>query len=241
MVLKAGPEHGRRATDSIDPGSHMTLNSGQTPIFRMQSPRLLARGWSPDDADAFRTLLDLNDQHLRPFIPWMRSEPLSLQATRERLRVYQQRLQDAEDFRYGLFNADSTDLIGELMLSTRSGPGSREVGYLLDQGHCGRGLASEACAMALRIAFDVASVERVELRCNPENAPSVRIAEKLGFRLDHIVADHSQDSEGQLRDLMVWVIDAAGFAVTRWAALPVEAFAHDGTRLASHGDSMHSR
>ncbi len=204
----------------------------------MQSPRLCARCWSPADAEAFRALLDLNDQHLRPFIPWMRFEPQSLPATRERLRGHQQRLLDGEDFRYALFDAASAELIGELILSTRTGPGSREVGYLLDQHHCDRGLASEAAAMALRVAFDINAVKRVELRCNPANTASVRIAEKLGFRLDHVLPDHSEDSEGVLRDLMVWVIDAAGFAATRWAALPIKAFGVDGAQLAIMQDAI---
>jgi RimJ/RimL family protein N-acetyltransferase len=201
--------------------------SPQAIAYRIESPRLLARCWSADDAEAFRALLDANDRHLRPFIPWMRDEPQPLAATRARLAAHRDRFLAGEDFRYALCLRDET-LIGELILSTRSGPGTREVGYLVDRGHTGQGLATEATAMALRAAFDGLGIARVLLRCSPENAPSVAVARRLGFSLDWVHAAHSPDSEGVLRDLMDWTIDAAGFRAGPFAALPVRVCDADG-------------
>jgi hypothetical protein len=90
------------------------------------------------------------------------------------------------------------------------------------------------------VAFDFADVGRVELHCSPENSPSVRIAEKLGFRLQRVIPAHSQDSEGMVRDLMVWAIDAAGFAVTPWATLPVKAFDASDARLTDRRSGLAS-
>src|SRR5688500_16306055 len=94
--------------------------------YEMSSPRLLARCWTADDAEAFRALVDRNDQHLRPFIGWMRAEPMPLDATRQRLLRYRERFLADEDFRYALRDLGGR-LIGELILSTRSGGNTREV------------------------------------------------------------------------------------------------------------------
>jgi RimJ/RimL family protein N-acetyltransferase len=197
--------------------------------YSVRSSRLLAKCWEADDAAAFRDLLDRNNLHLRPFIPWMRAEPQSLEATRERLLGYHERFVAGEDFRYALF-ADGT-LIGELMLSTRSGPGTREVGYLLDQSATGRGYATEAAAMACRAAFDFATVERVHLHCSPENIASVRVAQKLGFTLLEVHKAYSEDSEGVMRDSMDWMLDTASYLRSPAAGLPVDAFDLEGRPL----------
>ncbi|HET6603814.1 MAG TPA: GNAT family N-acetyltransferase [Xanthomonadaceae bacterium] len=198
--------------------------------FSIRSPRLQARCWSPDDASDFRALLDRNDSHLRPFIPWMRDEPMPLAATRERLHGYRERFLAGLDYRYALFDAGG-HLVGELMLSTRSGPGSREVGYLLDRAVTGRGFATEAAAMALRVAFEIDRVGRVLLICSPENAASVRVAEKLGFVLDHVREAEYTDSEGLVRDSLFWVLPADRYRHSPAATLAVRAFDQAGASL----------
>lgn len=198
--------------------------------WRIESARLVARCWSAEDAPAFRALLDRNDRHLRPFIPWMRHEPMPLERTRERLAGYRERFLAGEDCRYALCLPEGT-LIGELILSPRQGPGSREVGYLLDRDHTGRGYAQEATAAAVRAAFEVIGIERVELRCSPENAPSVRIARALGFVLERTQALDHEDSEGVLSDTQVWVLRHDAFPTTPCARVRYAAYDAAGERL----------
>ena len=183
----------------------------QNSPIRMESSRLVARCWREEDAEDFRALLDRNDRHLRPFIQWMRDEPMTLDGTRQRLAGYRGRFLAGEDFRYALLDSNE-QLVGELMLSTRSGDGSRELGYLLDQSSTGRGLATEAARLGLWAAFKKSGVGQVELFCAPENRASIRIAEKLGFTLVETLPAHGKDSEGELRDAMHWRITAAEYS-----------------------------
>ena len=197
---------------------------------RIATDRLLARCWSPDDAEDFRALLDRNNEHLRPFIPWMAAEPRSLEDTRERLSKDHLRFENNEDYRYALL--DSADrLIGELILSTRGGGNAREVGYLLDKDTVGQGLATEAAAMLVKTAFLHCKVEHVDLHCSPRNTASVRIAEKLGFRLLALHEKAQQDSEGLLDDSMHWQLDAAAFPSSLAAGLDIRAWDRHGKLL----------
>ena len=48
--------------------------------YRVETPRLVLRCWSPEDAPELRRALDDSDQHLRPWIPFMKDEPRNLES-----------------------------------------------------------------------------------------------------------------------------------------------------------------
>jgi RimJ/RimL family protein N-acetyltransferase len=198
---------------------------------RILTPRLLLRPYGEADAEARRALLDANDAHLRPWIPWMRNEPMSLKATRALLREHAARFAACEIFRYVIELRDCGRMIGETGLYPRIGPDALEAGYLVDHRAGGLGYASEAAAAMVKVAFDVERVSRVELHCAPGNAASIRVAEKLGFELLEIRPDDSEDSEGRLQDSMIWVLPADLYPGSPAHALELEVWSEDGSRL----------
>jgi ribosomal-protein-alanine N-acetyltransferase len=62
-------------------------------------------------------------------------------------------------------------------------PHDPEVGWLIDRPWQGRGYATEAGAACIDFAFGELGLARVVSICTPENLPSRRVMEKLGFRL----------------------------------------------------------
>ena len=58
-----------------------------------------------------------------------------------------------------------------------------EVGWALVESHRGRGLATEALSAALADVWTRSGVDHVAAYIRPENAASLRVAEKLGLRL----------------------------------------------------------
>ncbi len=56
------------------------------------------------------------------------------------------------------------------------------LGYWVDQARAGRGIAPTAVAMATDHCFRVLGLHRMEINIRPENAASLRVVEKLGFR-----------------------------------------------------------
>ena len=56
------------------------------------------------------------------------------------------------------------------------------LGYWVDQARAGRGIAPTAVAMATDHCFRVLGLHRMEINIKPENAASLRVVEKLGFR-----------------------------------------------------------
>ena len=59
---------------------------------------------------------------------------------------------------------------------------SAHIGYWVDERVAGRGIIPTALALAVDHCFQTVGLHRVEVNIRPENAPSRRVAEKLGFR-----------------------------------------------------------
>ena len=56
------------------------------------------------------------------------------------------------------------------------------IGYWIDEMYAGRGYMPRAVAMVADYAFFTLGLHRIEINVRPENAASIRVVEKLGFR-----------------------------------------------------------
>lgn len=75
-------------------------------------------------------------------------------------------------------------LVGQLSVSSIVGGSFRSatLGYWVDAAQAGRGIAPMAVAMATDYCFQHLNLHRMEINIRPENAKSLRVVEKLGFR-----------------------------------------------------------
>jgi RimJ/RimL family protein N-acetyltransferase len=201
-----------------------TTKSFKKIAYRIETNRLLLRCWSPEDAPALRAALDASDRHLRPWIPFMREEPRSFEQTVDWLRTHRSNFDSDVMYRYGVFEKDSGTLVGENMLLGRVGPGGLEVGYWTHVGMGGQGFATEASSVMIRVAFELARVERVEIHCAPDNGASAAIPVKLGFQHEATLKDRAADTEGGIHDLMIWTLFAQDYPSTIAADLRIRAY-----------------
>jgi ribosomal-protein-serine acetyltransferase len=73
------------------------------------------------------------------------------------------------------------DARGMLGLHRRGGPDELEIGYWLDDAATGRGLVTEACRMAIDVAFSMEEIEVVEILHDARNHRSGAVPARLGF------------------------------------------------------------
>jgi RimJ/RimL family protein N-acetyltransferase len=64
----------------------------------------------------------------------------------------------------------------------------------------GRGYATEAARAALRYAFEIIQVVRVDLQCRVDNQASQRVAERCGFKLEGRQRLRHRKKNGELVD-----------------------------------------
>src|SRR5690606_21683193 len=56
-----------------------------------------------------------------------------------------------------------------------------EIGYILHPDHWGEGLATEAVSAAIDHVFATREADRLTADVDPDNRPSIRLLERLGF------------------------------------------------------------
>ena len=61
-------------------------------------------------------------------------------------------------------------------------PGEAQIAYYLARPYWGRGLATEAARAFVAYGFKELGLQRIEAGMNTQNAASIRVVEKLGFR-----------------------------------------------------------
>jgi RimJ/RimL family protein N-acetyltransferase len=159
------------------------------PAYRIVTPRLVVRCWDPRDAPLLKEAIDSSLDHLRPWMPWARHEPQTLAQKVELLREFRGQFDVGADSIYGIFDAGEERVLGGTGLHPRIGPGGLEIGYWIRADAAGKGLATESTAALTRVAFAVVGVERVEIRCAPENQASAAIPRKLGYSEEPTVDD----------------------------------------------------
>lgn len=101
---------------------------------------------------------------------------------------------------------DDDRQIGAVTLR-RDGPESPQamLGYCFERAAWGHGYATEAAAEVLRFGFEVLALHRMWAGCDPENAGSVRVLEKLGMRREaHFRQDFRAASDW--RDTLVFAM-----------------------------------
>jgi len=125
--------------------------------------------------------VDTSLEHLRPWMAWGHYDPQPIEDKIELIRGFRSRFDAGDDFTYGIFSRDEREALGGTGLHTRVGDDAFDIGYWVRFSAVGNGLATEVAAILTRVAFGVAEVERVEIRVDPANEASCRVARKLGY------------------------------------------------------------
>ncbi|MGW7294105.1 GNAT family N-acetyltransferase [Streptomyces xiamenensis] len=84
---------------------------------------------------------------------------------------------------------------------------SAHLGYWIDQDVAGRGVMPAAVAMATDHCFRAVGLHRVEICIRPENMPSRRVVEKLGFREEGMRPRYLH-IDGAWRDHLIFALTA---------------------------------
>lgn len=218
-------EHPLRAwTDAFAPDP-----SARAPAYRVHTARVVLRPWEPSDALAYVALVRANHPHLARFMPWSDPE-ISVDDALATIRRFRAAFDRDEDHVYGVFDLEGRP-IGGTGLHARVGPNATEIGYWIDAAHEGRGFVSELVAALTRLAFRVHGLDRVEIRCEPDNTRSAAVPRRLGFHHETTLARRLTPSFGAMRDAEVWTMFAERFAASPAAAVEITAWDGAGRRL----------
>ena len=195
-----------------------------TPPYRIETARTIVRCYQPTDAALLRQSLKESLDHLRPWLPWVKDEPESLEQKVQRLRQFRGKFDLNEEYVYGIFSPDESQLIGGTGLHDRIGPNALEIGYWIHRSHVNQGITTEVSAALVKVAFEICKLDRVEIRCDPKNLASARVPEKLGFTHEATLRDRLTNVEGEPCATMIWSLFADDFANSPCAESELRAY-----------------
>lgn len=131
--------------------------------------------------------------------PWEATDPLRHQPSMTygaMVRAHNRDGAAGVSFPWAIFIQDSTEARPELVGQMIAAPvlwgsmRSTTFGYWVDQARAGQNIVPTAVALAADYLLSHVGLHRIEINIVPENAPSVRVVEKLGFRSEGIRKDY---------------------------------------------------
>jgi RimJ/RimL family protein N-acetyltransferase len=206
--------------------------SRSDPPYRIRTERLLIRCWDPHDAPLLKEAIDSSLDHLRPWANWAHKEPQPVEEKVQLLRGFRGRFDLGQDFTYGIFTPDESEVLGGTGLHTRAGEDALEIGYWIRVSRIGEGLALEATSALTRVAFAVCGVVRLEIHVEPANEVSSRIPRRLGFVEEGTLRRRLPASEGEVpRDAVIFTLLPEEFAGSTLVDFPLEAYDSADSRV----------
>jgi len=202
------------------------------PPYRIVTQRLVARCYEPSDAPAVKEAVDASLDHLRPWMPWAHEEPQTVEQKVELLRTFRGQFDLGQNFVYGLFSADESQLVGGSGFHLRVGDDAFEIGYWIRASEDGKGLATESTAALTRVGFEVCEVDRIEIHVEPANEKSARIPQKLGYVEEARLQRRLYPAPGgEPRDTIVYTMFRSDYPGTPASSARLEAFDARGERV----------
>ena len=153
----------------------------------VETPRLTLRLWTTRDAPALHAAVVTSADHLRPWLPWMAHEPLSIADREALITEWRHGWLDGGDAIYGVFargaadDRDDGEVLGGTGLHRRLGPGGLEIGYWIHVDHVGQGYATELALALTSVGLSLPGIHRIEIHHDQANVISGRVPQRLGY------------------------------------------------------------
>ena len=111
-----------------------------------------------------------------------------------------------EEWLFAIWSRCDDALLGGAGLHTRIGEDGLEIGYWLQASATGQGFMTEAAEALTKVALQQPGIERVQIRCDPDNSASAAVPRRLGYRHVRTIPNAAIKPSGAPRDSMVWEI-----------------------------------
>jgi [ribosomal protein S5]-alanine N-acetyltransferase len=150
----------------------------------LETERLFVRHFRPDDLDDFAALCA--DARVMRYVG--DGTPLPRSEVERWIEVCQNRYADRGYGTSAVFEKATGHFVGYCGVVRAPGNDFDELIYVYHVAAWGRGYATECARQMIAYVFAHSSLDRIYATIDPENADSIGVAEKLGFRFDHQAA-----------------------------------------------------
>jgi RimJ/RimL family protein N-acetyltransferase len=183
----------------------------------IRTERLVLRPQRKADAAAIFAAIDESRHHLSQWLVWV-PEVQSVEDMVPSCETAEFDWARGADFRVAITDAETGAYLGHCGLHYPDwGVRAFEIGYWLRESAVGHGYMTEAVGGLTRYAFETLRARRVEIRCDPNNVRSRRVAERNGYVLEGRLRNARLTPDEHLRDTLVYGMIEGDFASHAWA------------------------
>lgn len=204
----------------------------KSPPYRIVTERMVIRCPEPRDAPLMHEAVQSSIEHLRPWMPWVKNEPMPEDDRINFLKRWRSGFDRNEEFPFGIFDREEQHCLGGTGLHARIGVGALEIGYWIRTDRTRQRLATEAAAALTNVGFSIMGLQRMEIHCDPRNIASAGVPAKLGYALEQTIRLRCTSPESEPRDTMIWAMERPGFGVSAASQARFDAFDAAGRPLA---------
>lgn len=182
----------------------INLSSPNYPSFpdKISLEKVTLKKHAPELAETMFQYINEDRDRLSKFLPFV-SAITEVQHERDFIHLVSEKWEKRELFDYGIFLANGS-YVGNIGVHSIQWTNScAELGYWIFGQFEGQGYVSEAVAGLTEACFQH-GLNRVEIRCDPNNEKSRRVPSRLGFQLEGILRSNATDTDGRPRDTMVF-------------------------------------
>lgn len=151
---------------------------------QLETERLVVRKYAKGDGQGLYLLLERNDN--RDFLRKNVEKVSSINTDENaeiKIRKHAAEWNARDRFVMGIWLKNENKYIGEIWIEPkRWDVPSFEIGWFLDKGYQGRGIATEATRRSLAFLFNDLDAHKVIVITRDNNSRSYMLAERLGFR-----------------------------------------------------------
>jgi RimJ/RimL family protein N-acetyltransferase len=183
----------------------------------LRGERVILRRLEDEDAEALFEAVDESRERLALWMLWERTH---LSVTDSLLYIRQSQADWSRRSRLpvGIFESTSGRLVGVSGLERIDWiVRSFEAGYWLRTGAEGNGYTQETVRLVTSLAFDRLDANRVDLRMDPRNHRSERVAQRAGFEFEGTLRNVSIDWTGAPADRHIYALTPDAYHRLPWS------------------------
>lgn len=140
-------------------------------------------------AEELFTLTDKNRKFLRKWLPWVDGTQTS-EDTINFIRVSKRRKRSNKGIQFTIkYKNRICGMIGLVQIDNLNK--KTEIGYWLARKYNGKGIMTKSCRALVDHCYEKLNMNKINIRCMPENVSSIGIPERLNFKREALLRDDS--------------------------------------------------
>jgi RimJ/RimL family protein N-acetyltransferase len=172
----------------------------------LAGPRIILRRLEDADAEAVHETTLAARAHLAPWLHWPQHHR-TIEETRTAIRDDRLRWLQRDRVSMGIFARADGAFLGSMAIEVEEPRiPAFNLAYWIRPDLEGQGYVSEAARLVIACAFERLHARRVAIYCDPRNARSARVAERLGFAFEGHLRQDALTPDGEVRDTLVFAL-----------------------------------